>query len=94
MGPPRAKPHTSNEKQPIASRQHHRPYRHLWSLNLTVQSTECGQVGRRPESLSVGDLMSEHAIITLEMESHNNQRTVTITRKQEIFFDWMSDVVV
>ncbi len=38
--------------------------------------------------------MSEHAIITLEMESHNNQRTVTITRKQEIFFDWMSDVLV
>jgi len=30
----------------------------------------------------------------LEMDSPNNQRTVTITRKQEIFFDWMSDVLV
>lgn len=28
------------------------------------------------------------------MDSPNNQRTVTISRKQEIFVDWMSDVLV
>lgn len=28
------------------------------------------------------------------MTSSNNQRTVTITRKQEILFDWMSDVLI
>ena len=28
------------------------------------------------------------------MESFNNTRTVTITRKQEIFFSWMSDVLI
>lgn len=39
-------------------------------------------------------MMPQHATIRLEMESHNNQRTVTISRKQEIFFDWMSDVLV
>jgi hypothetical protein len=27
------------------------------------------------------------------MDSLNTQRTVTITRKQEIYFDWMSDVL-
>jgi hypothetical protein len=59
-----------------------------------VRSAECGQVGHRPEPLSVGDLIPEYATITLEMESHNKRRTVTISRKQEIFFDWMSDVLV
>jgi len=28
------------------------------------------------------------------MESFNTTRTVTITRKQEIFFSWMSDVLI
>ena len=28
------------------------------------------------------------------MESFNTKRTVTITRKQEIFFSWMSDVLI
>ncbi len=59
-----------------------------------MQSAEYGQVRRRPESLGVDNLMPQHATIRLEMESHNNQRTVTISRKQEIFFDWMSDVLV
>jgi hypothetical protein len=38
--------------------------------------------------------MPEHATEGLEMDSPNSQRAVMITRKQEIFFDWMSDVLV